>query len=74
MLLIKKKTYRGSIIAMVKLNISLKFANDKIKSIKSIRCHGGGFPGGPAVKNSPANAGTVGSVPGPKRSHMSWSN
>ena len=42
---------------MVKLNISLKFANDKIKSIKSIRCQGGGFPGGPAVKNSPANAG-----------------
>ena len=28
----------------------------------------GGFPGGSAVKNPPANAGDMGSVPGPERS------
>ena len=26
------------------------------------------------VKNLPANAGDVGSIPGPGRSHMPWSN
>ena len=28
------------------------------------------FPGGPVVKNLPANAGVVGSIPGPERSHI----
>ena len=32
------------------------------------------FPGGAAVKNPPANAGDTGSIPGPGRSHMPWSN
>ena len=30
----------------------------------------GGFPDGAVVKNLPANAGDVGSSPGPGRSHM----
>ena len=29
-----------------------------------------GFPGGAVVKNPPANAGDMGSSPGPGRSHM----
>ena len=33
-----------------------------------------GFPGGAVVKNPPANAGDMGSSPGPGRSHMLWSN
>ena len=33
-----------------------------------------GFPGGTVVKNPPANAGDMGSSPGPRRSHMLWSN
>ena len=33
-----------------------------------------GFPGGAVVKNPPANAGDTGSVPGPGRFHMPWSN
>ena len=33
-----------------------------------------GFPGGTVVKNPPANAGDMGSSPGPGRSHMPWSN
>ena len=32
------------------------------------------FPGGTVVKNPPANAGDMGSIPGPGRSHMLWSN
>ena len=32
------------------------------------------FPGGAVVKNLPANAGDTGSCPGPRRSHMQWSN
>ena len=33
-----------------------------------------GFPGGAVVKNPPANAGDMGSIPGPGRSHMLWSS
>ena len=32
------------------------------------------FPGGAVVKNPPANAGDVGLIPGPGRSHMLQSN
>ena len=35
---------------------------------------GRGFPGGKMVKNPPANAGDMGSSPGPGRSHMLQSN
>ena len=34
----------------------------------------GHFPGGTVVKNPPANAGDMGSSPGPGRSHMLRSN
>ena len=34
----------------------------------------GGFPGGAVVKNPPANAGDMGSSPGPGRSHMPRNN
>ena len=33
-----------------------------------------GFLGGPVVKNPPANAGDMGSIPGPGRFHVPWSN
>ena len=33
-----------------------------------------GFPGSPVDKNPPVNAGDTGSIPGPGRSHMLWSN
>ena len=33
-----------------------------------------GFPGGTVVENLPANAGDMGSSPGPGRSHMPLSN
>ena len=34
----------------------------------------GDVPGGAVVKNPPANEGDMGSIPGPGRSHMSWTN
>ena len=34
----------------------------------------GDFPGGPVVKNLPANAGDTGLIPGPGRSHMPQGN
>ena len=33
-----------------------------------------GLPGGTVDKNPPAIAGDMGLIPGPKRSHMLWSN
>ena len=33
-----------------------------------------GFPGGLVIKNPPANAGDMGLIPGPERSHMPQSN
>ena len=32
-----------------------------------------GFPGGAVVRNPPDDAGVMGSIPGPGRSHMLWS-
>ena len=39
-----------------------------------LKWKGRDFAGGPVVKNSPANAGDMGSTPGPGRSHMPWGN
>ena len=41
--------------------------------IKS-REYQGNFPGGAVVKSLPANSGDMGSIPGPGRSHILWSN
>ena len=32
------------------------------------------LPRGPVVENLPANAGDMGSIPGPGRFHMPWDN
>ena len=42
--------------------------------ITDINMLGLGFPGGTVVKNLPANAGDMGSSPGPGRSHMPQSS
>ena len=44
--------------------------NNTINEIKNSL----GFPGGAVVENLPANAGDMGSSPGPGRSHMPRSN
>ena len=38
------------------------------------QCLVGDFPGRPVVKNMPGNVGDMGSISGPGRSHMPWSN
>ena len=45
-----------------------------IYSQKTIIQKSQGFPGGAVVKNPPANSGDTGSIPGPGRSHVLWSN
>ena len=50
----------------------MELALTKVGSVmgkdKNLPCRG--FPGGPVAKNSPANAGDMGSIPGLGRSHM----
>ena len=43
---------------------------DKVPSESDLRT----FPGGAVVKNPPAGAGDMGSIPGPGSSHMPRSN
>ena len=50
-----------------------KLAEIKHKQ-KILKASREGFPGGSVVKKLPANAGNRGSIPGPGRSHMPWSN
>ena len=51
-----------------------KKRSDSIKSVFAFRLSLGGFPGDSVGKNSLANAGDTGSIPGPGRSHRLWSN
>ena len=46
----------------------------KIPRDPSLKKKGADFPGGAVVKNPSANAGDMGSIPGPGRSHMPQSN
>ena len=55
----------------IKISKSVFEISKKIDSTVLIM---GDFPGGTVVKNLPANAGDMGSSPGPGRSHMPWSN
>ena len=47
---------------------------DKIYFKIFLKILGWGFPSGAVVENPPANAGDMGSIPGPGRSHMPRSN
>ena len=40
----------------------------------NLKLKAGDFPGGPVVKNPPANTGDMGSIPGSGRSHVPRSN
>ena len=51
--------------------MGLCFANNMSLKYKNFE---GASPGGAVVENPPANAGDTGSIPGPGRSHMPWSN
>ena len=47
---------------------------NKLSSLTPSKITGQGFPGGAVVNNPPANAGEMGSSPGPGRPHMPRSN
>ena len=46
----------------------------EVHSEEAVKTVGGDFPGGPVVRNPPANAGDIGSIPGPGRFHMPSNN
>ena len=48
--------------------------NQWVKEVKRKKNTLRDFPGGTVVKNLPANAGDMGSIPGLGRSHMPWSS
>ena len=54
----------------VRISIASKNIHQNENKIKNVQ----GFPGDAMVKNPPANAGVMGSSPGPGRSHMPQSN
>ena len=61
----------------IKLNhfaVHLKLTQHCKSTILQLKNQHLGFPGGTVVKNPPANAGDMGSSPGPGRSHMPQSN
>ena len=49
-------------------------SRDRRTDFMASECHVGRFPGGPVVMNLSANAGDMGSTPGPGRFHMLWGN
>ena len=54
--------------------VSAKKERHMVPSGPIIKCLFRDFPGGVVVKSPPANAGDMGSSPGPGRSHMPRSN
>ena len=56
------------------ISINTEKAFDKIQHTFMIKTLNKGFPGGTVVKNTPANAGDMGSSPGPGRSHKPRGN
>ena len=65
-----KVTDKGLISKIYKQLMQVNIKKNKQPNQKM----GGDFPGGTVVKNPPAIAGNTGSIPGPGRSHMPWSN
>lgn len=42
--------------------------------VSGVNINGKNFPGGPEVKKSPTNPRDTGSIPGPEKLHILWSN
>ena len=59
-----------SLISEGWLQVEVVLTSCKTRSRISVR----GFPGGAVVENPPGNAGDMGLIPGPGRSHMPRSN
>ena len=48
----------------------MKSKGNRVQKDYTTKKSQGGFPGGAVVKNPPADAGDMGLIPGPGRSHM----
>ena len=57
-------------VYIVSTNMRFSSFQRDSKKVKEMK----GFPGGPVVKNLPARAGDMGSIPDPGRSHLLWSS
>ena len=60
--------YVKNVLIFSKKLVSLKYW--KVSNNLKVK----GIPGGSVVETPPADAGDTGSIPGPGRSHMLWSN
>ena len=58
-----------SVFSATKEDKTLKMADIKLSQEHFKNCYVD-FPGGPMVKNSPANAGDTGLIPGSRKFHM----
>ena len=64
-------TYNLSPLSSKHTNVTSQTTPTKAPQLPpNIKIQLGGFPGGAVVRNPPANAGDMGSSPGPGRSHM----
>ena len=67
-----RPTFVGKVMSL--LFMSLSWAVLVSLWVQTLKVQDQGFSGGSVVKNLAANAGDMGSIPGPQRSYMSWSN
>ena len=74
---------RKHCLSLLKYFVNYRYFVDVLYQIEEVSCipiflsfknHKWDFPGGTVVKNLPANAGNMGSSPGPGRSHMPQNN
>ena len=63
--------YIRSVFSATKEDKTLKMADIKLSQEHFKNCYVD-FPGGPMVKNSPANAGDMDLIPDRGRSHLLW--
>ena len=57
-------------IDTMEYHLAMRITDQQLRTTTPMR----DFPGGPEVKNLPANAGDTGLIPGPGRFHISWGN
>ena len=60
--------------ALISIRCKIRRWQAETPDFMTVECWARGFPGGPVVKNLPANAGDIGLMPDPGRFHMLQSN
>ena len=71
----KKMKEVNPLLSAITLNINeLNFRVKRQRWQNELKNHDQDFPGGLVVKNLPADAGDIDSIPGTGRYHIPWSN